>query len=455
MTHSPANSPNHYGISGEYESTHSDIPNNERTGQHIHVDENLRFTDPSQFGNFEGTRNTREENISPALRAILDRFDEDDEINPAPDSLPLQRRRRGALRQQLPSGLPRSVPFQSFPQPNILFPTGEIFFANELEGSRGHVPHMSPANLPSEVPSAIPEHPQELTSRAVSPQRLPAPSAMVVQNEPEIPTELTEHGPTPSAAGPSMPLFGNLQRHPSSQAQLAPDMIVEIDEITPASPRPLQRPLERPGRYNSNTEELPPQARMGTENEESSLGSNSLSQTAEITASNQAQTPQTSVAPSAADAALARNSRPLKRKPTKRLDKAKVKKTRSPPNKPMPSVILPPDVEAKIESLDEEYAAIESPDGESRDIPQFSIAEIHYVFVKTPDLGDEICAICKNRLDQQCITCESGNDLSKKCIPQFGECSHAFHDHCLSEWHKTQREPTCPTDSKKWVRYRF
>ncbi len=82
------------------------------------------------------------------------------------------------------------------------------------------------------------------------------------------------------------------------------------------------------------------------------------------------------------------------------------------------------------------------------------VKEVTLVGVWKWKAGDqETCAICKNLLIQSCEECATKESLNNKeivCEIVWGQCNHAFHDHCISKWVKTKN--TCPLDHKTWER---
>ena len=55
------------------------------------------------------------------------------------------------------------------------------------------------------------------------------------------------------------------------------------------------------------------------------------------------------------------------------------------------------------------------------------------------------CPICFHALQLQCNVCI---DKHCKCTAVIGECNHAYHLHCISEW--LNKHNTCPFDKTTW-----
>ena len=70
------------------------------------------------------------------------------------------------------------------------------------------------------------------------------------------------------------------------------------------------------------------------------------------------------------------------------------------------------------------------------------------------DIG-ETCSICKNPLNEACITCQSNqeNNEAGKCQKVIGLCNHCFHTHCIDNWIKKQNK--CPLCFKEWQQMKF
>jgi hypothetical protein len=62
--------------------------------------------------------------------------------------------------------------------------------------------------------------------------------------------------------------------------------------------------------------------------------------------------------------------------------------------------------------------------------------------------GNEPCGICKKRLIEHCIECDSGAH-DGECHPVFGKlCKHGYHEHCIQRWRDTHN--TCPFCTQPW-----
>jgi RING-box protein 1 len=59
---------------------------------------------------------------------------------------------------------------------------------------------------------------------------------------------------------------------------------------------------------------------------------------------------------------------------------------------------------------------------------------------------NETCSICKEDNNSYCINCVASGNINCNII--IGECGHAYHEHCLTEWLKMRR--VCPLDNKVW-----
>ena len=83
------------------------------------------------------------------------------------------------------------------------------------------------------------------------------------------------------------------------------------------------------------------------------------------------------------------------------------------------------------------------------------IKSIHPVFVWKWKLVNESCSICRTELQESCIECQanfssfSSSSSSEKCPIAWGNCGHAFHQHCIFRWLK--KHNTCPLDMTDWT----
>eukprot|EP01083_Nonionella_stella_P299022 1014713_1 len=66
------------------------------------------------------------------------------------------------------------------------------------------------------------------------------------------------------------------------------------------------------------------------------------------------------------------------------------------------------------------------------------------------DMTHDTCNICKNKLHDLCIDCESNlySTQNKQCTRAIGSCNHVYHCHCIARWLKTKN--TCPMDNSEW-----
>ena len=62
------------------------------------------------------------------------------------------------------------------------------------------------------------------------------------------------------------------------------------------------------------------------------------------------------------------------------------------------------------------------------------------------DCSNDSCAICRNNIDDTCISCET-----KSCETVIGECGHCFHYHCIKKWLDTNNyRKLCPLCKQNW-----
>lgn len=82
--------------------------------------------------------------------------------------------------------------------------------------------------------------------------------------------------------------------------------------------------------------------------------------------------------------------------------------------------------------------------------PEIEILEFYPVCTWAYDAQTETCAICRNSISDICVQCQKNDKaLDYECKIAWGECSHAFHEHCINKWLKNR--PLCPLDAKPWV----
>ncbi|XP_003381260.1 putative BRCA1 domain protein [Trichinella spiralis] len=66
------------------------------------------------------------------------------------------------------------------------------------------------------------------------------------------------------------------------------------------------------------------------------------------------------------------------------------------------------------------------------------------------DTQDPLCGICRNSFDFPCPDCKVQYD---QCPIAWGECTHCFHEHCITQWHSTQADvKDCPMCRQPWVK---
>uniref|UniRef100_A0A0A9XQI9 Anaphase-promoting complex subunit 11 n=1 Tax=Lygus hesperus TaxID=30085 RepID=A0A0A9XQI9_LYGHE len=65
----------------------------------------------------------------------------------------------------------------------------------------------------------------------------------------------------------------------------------------------------------------------------------------------------------------------------------------------------------------------------------------------TWDEEDGLCTICQNSFDDCCPNCSTVNG---DCDPVWGECSHAFHLHCIIKWLESKSGEVCPLCRQSW-----
>ena len=84
----------------------------------------------------------------------------------------------------------------------------------------------------------------------------------------------------------------------------------------------------------------------------------------------------------------------------------------------------------------------------AKEAPKFEIKRWNAVALWSYDIQINTCAICRSSLMDLCITCMSNSTPTDECTVSWGECNHAFHSHCISDWVKTRA--VCPLDQKQW-----
>ena len=67
---------------------------------------------------------------------------------------------------------------------------------------------------------------------------------------------------------------------------------------------------------------------------------------------------------------------------------------------------------------------------------------------------DEVCAVCRNQLEEVCIHCavagDGGPAVLDTCLVLWGVCNHAYHAHCITKFLKQSRD-MCPLDGSTFV----
>ena len=78
----------------------------------------------------------------------------------------------------------------------------------------------------------------------------------------------------------------------------------------------------------------------------------------------------------------------------------------------------------------------------------YKILKLNAVALWNYELSIDTCCICKLRLTEDCITCQSRqNEIERnQCQKVVGRCNHCYHSHCIDEWVKKQN--TCPLDNQ-------
>ena len=76
------------------------------------------------------------------------------------------------------------------------------------------------------------------------------------------------------------------------------------------------------------------------------------------------------------------------------------------------------------------------------------VKKFHGVAFWSWNIDADNCAICRNHIMDPCIECQAQKDNTKDCICASGQCSHAFHFHCVQRWLKTRN--VCPMCNQEW-----
>ena len=84
----------------------------------------------------------------------------------------------------------------------------------------------------------------------------------------------------------------------------------------------------------------------------------------------------------------------------------------------------------------------------AKEAPKFEIKKWNAVALWTWDIQVDVCAICRGSLMDLCISCQSNMSSSEECNVAWGECNHAFHAHCITDWLK--KREVCPLCLKHW-----
>ncbi|EDW79545.1 uncharacterized protein Dwil_GK20357 [Drosophila willistoni] len=107
----------------------------------------------------------------------------------------------------------------------------------------------------------------------------------------------------------------------------------------------------------------------------------------------------------------------------------------------------PNDVEEEMNELNDAAA---SDEGMTNQIPRFAVKKWVVHGLWSWDVAVDNCAICRNHIMDMCIECQASPDDKKEdCTPACGQCSHAFHYHCIARWLKSRK--VCPLDNKEWI----
>ncbi|VDM58523.1 unnamed protein product [Angiostrongylus costaricensis] len=64
------------------------------------------------------------------------------------------------------------------------------------------------------------------------------------------------------------------------------------------------------------------------------------------------------------------------------------------------------------------------------------------------DVDCDTCAICRVQLMEECLRCQAESSTAD-CVVVWGECNHAFHNCCMSQW--VRQNNRCPLCQQDWV----
>ncbi|QEU62807.1 Hrt1 [Kluyveromyces lactis] len=89
-------------------------------------------------------------------------------------------------------------------------------------------------------------------------------------------------------------------------------------------------------------------------------------------------------------------------------------------------------------------------EGATETKPNFEITKWTAVAFWSWDIDVDNCAICRNHIMEPCVNCqqEATFNSEHECVAAWGECNHAFHLHCITQWIKSRN--VCPLDNKPW-----
>uniref|UniRef100_A0A0N4ZPF1 RING-type domain-containing protein n=1 Tax=Parastrongyloides trichosuri TaxID=131310 RepID=A0A0N4ZPF1_PARTI len=89
---------------------------------------------------------------------------------------------------------------------------------------------------------------------------------------------------------------------------------------------------------------------------------------------------------------------------------------------------------------------------ENNDFP-FKIKKFTPVACWSWDTECDTCAICRAKLMESCLRCQTGKTPSsgieeQTCIVVWGTCNHSYHNCCMTLW--IQQNKRCPLCQKEW-----